>query len=68
MVNLMKGSCGIEFAEASKEIEVAEIKGVVVPFASVRLLWRTKQTQGEKDALDQAFLAELLKRERSRDD
>lgn len=30
--------------------------------ASLALLWRTKQTHREKDALDRTFLAELLKK------
>lgn len=62
VVDLMKRSCGIEYAEASKQIEFMQIKGVTVPFASLELLWRTKQTHREKDALDRTFLAELLKK------
>ncbi len=62
VVDLMKRSCGIEYAEASKEIEFATINNVTIPFASPELLWRTKQTHREKDALDRTFLAELLKK------
>lgn len=62
VVDLMKCSCGIEYAEASKQIEFATIKGVTIPFANPQLLWRTKQTHREKDALDRTFLAELLKK------
>jgi hypothetical protein len=47
--------------EASSEIELIRVQNVVIPFASARLLWLTKQTHREKDALDRAFLAELLK-------
>ena len=65
VIDLMKGSCGIEYAEARKDIELVTLRDVVVPFASADLLWRTKQTQREKDALDRAFLAELLKRKGS---
>jgi hypothetical protein len=61
VVDLMKRSCGIEYAEASAQIEFAQIKNVRIPFASPELLWRTKQTHREKDALDRTFLAELLK-------
>jgi hypothetical protein len=60
VVDLMKRACGIEYAEASKQIQFILVKGVTVPFASPELLWRTKQTHREKDALDRTFLAELL--------
>ena len=36
------------------------IQGVAIPFASARLLWRTKQTLRDKDKVDLAFLARLL--------
>lgn len=61
VVDLMKRSCGIEYAQASRQIEWVTIKGVKIPFASPELLWRTKQTHRDKDALDRAFLTELLK-------
>ncbi len=64
VVDLMKRSCGIEYFEASALIEPVEIQGVKIPFANAELLWRTKQTHREKDALDRAFLAELLKQSR----
>jgi len=32
-----------------------------IPFASPKLLWRTKQTHRDKDAIDRTFLARLLK-------
>ena len=48
--------------EASKEVTVTEIAGVKIPFANPQLLWKTKQTHREKDALDRTFLAELLKK------
>src|SRR5437667_2940224 len=43
LVDLMKAACGIEYAEASKEVSTSEIQGVSVPFASARLLLRLKQ-------------------------
>ena len=61
VVDLMIRSCGIEYNEASRDIEWIKVHDVVIPFANARLLLRTKQTQREKDALDRAFLAELLK-------
>jgi len=65
VIDLMKRSCGIEYAEASQDIEPIRVRDVVIPFANAQLLWRTKQTHREKDALDRAFLEELLKRKSS---
>jgi hypothetical protein len=65
VIDLMKRSCGIEYAEASRDIEPIRVRDVLIPFANAQLLWRTKQTHREKDALDRAFLEELLKRKSS---
>lgn len=62
VVDLMRQACGIRYEEASKDVAVAEIGGVKIPFANPQLLWKTKQTHREKDALDRTFLAELLKK------
>jgi hypothetical protein len=40
----------------------AGAKYLGIPFANPQLLWKTKQTHREKDALDRTFLAELLKK------
>lgn len=61
VVDLMRQACGIRFEEASQDITIAEVAGVKIPFANPELLWKTKQTHREKDALDRIFLAELLK-------
>ncbi len=60
VVDLMKSACGIDYAEASRLVDVVSIQGVSIPFASPRLLWRTKQTLRDKDKVDLAFLARLL--------
>lgn len=60
VVDLMKSACGIDYSEASPLVDVVEIQGVPIPFASPRLLWRTKQTLRDKDKVDLAFLARLL--------
>jgi hypothetical protein len=60
VVDLMKSACGIDYAEASRLVDVVEIQGVSIPFASPQLLWRTKQTLRDKDKVDLAFLARLL--------
>jgi hypothetical protein len=56
LVDLMISACGIDYAEASKSIEIAEVAGVPIPFADVHLLLRMKQTHREKDAEDRVFL------------
>lgn len=61
LVDLMKSACGIHYAEAAAEIDYHEIKGVRIPFASPRLLWRMKaKTHREKDQADLYFLRRLL--------
>jgi hypothetical protein len=60
VVDLMKSACGITYDEASRMVDVIEIEGVAIPFASPRLLWRTKDTSRDKDKVDRAFLARLL--------
>jgi hypothetical protein len=56
VVDLMMAACGISYREAEPEIERITIDGVPIPFASARLLLRTKQTFREKDAEDRMFL------------
>jgi predicted nucleotidyltransferase len=62
IVDLMKSACGIEYAEAAKEVVVRVLEGVPIPFASPRLLWRMKKlTRREKDAGDLVFLREYFR-------
>ncbi len=57
VVDLMGSAGGIDYAEAAKDVVVREMDGVVIPFASPRLLWRMKVvTHREKDAGDLVFL------------
>lgn len=62
MVDLLKSAFGIEYAEAVKEIVVYEVQGVPIPFASPRLLWRTKKpSRRPKDAEDLMFLQQYFR-------
>ena len=63
VVDLMTKACGISYAEAAPEIQIFTIDGVPIPFASAKLLLRTKQTHREKDAEDCFFLEQKLARE-----
>lgn len=56
LVDLMLAACGIEYEEASREMQVIEIRGVPIPFAKPKLLLRMKQTHREKDVQDRIFL------------
>jgi hypothetical protein len=55
-IDLMGSACGVTYQEAVPDIEWKDFDGVRIPFASARLLWKTKQTWREKDALDRSFL------------
>ena len=59
-VDLMPKACGITYADAEAFIEFRNHLGVIIPFASPTLLWKTKQTHREKDAVDRSFLRKLL--------
>ena len=63
VVDLMRQACGIDYQEASGDVQVMAVCGVPIPFASAKLLWRMKQTYRDKDAADRHFLRELLKNE-----
>jgi hypothetical protein len=56
LVDVMTAACGVEFEEASRGVEVANIQGVSIPFASPELLLRMKQTHRENDVADRIFL------------
>jgi hypothetical protein len=60
VVDLMRSACGIAYAEARSLVVPVEIEGVLIPFASPRLLWLTKDTLRDQDKVDRAFLAQLL--------
>lgn len=59
-VDLMAKACGMTYDDAKDLIEYREHLGVAIPFASLKLLWKTKQTYREKDALDRVFLQREL--------
>ncbi|MBI3849415.1 MAG: hypothetical protein HY298_03850 [Verrucomicrobia bacterium] len=63
VVDLMTKACGVSYNEGASEIEIHTIDGVPIPFASAKLLLRTKQTYRERDAEDRAFLEAKIARE-----
>ena len=66
VVDLMMSACGIAYDEAAPEIETFVISGVLIPFASAKLLLRTKQTYRDKDAEDRMFLERKLAEEQKK--
>ncbi len=64
VVDLMTMACGISYRDGESEIEIHRIEGVPIPFASAKLLLRTKQTYRDKDAEDRAFLEAKIAREK----
>jgi hypothetical protein len=60
VVDLMRVACGIDFYEAEPEIQMFTIEGVSIPFASPKLLLRTKQTLRDKDVEDRSFLQQKI--------
>jgi hypothetical protein len=59
-VDLMARACGMTYDDAKHLVVYREHLGVLIPFASPVLLWKTKQTHREKDAVDRSFLRKLL--------
>jgi hypothetical protein len=64
VVDLMARACGIEYAEAARDVESLTVAGVVIPVASLATLIRTKNTGRPSDAADRRYLEELLRAER----
>lgn len=65
VVDLMRQACGIEYAEASRDVTMMRVQKVLIPFANARLLLRMKQTYRAKDETDRVFLMTLLGREQT---
>lgn len=61
VVDLMLQACGVDYAEAKREITIRTLEGVPIPFASAKLMLRLKQTHREKDELDRQFLEQALR-------
>lgn len=64
VIDLMRAACGIAYDEASRQVDVVEIDGVPIPFATPELLLRMKDTYRDKDKIDRAFLIQLIDQRR----
>lgn len=67
LVDVMTAACGIEYEEASRSVEIAEVAGVPITFATAELLLRMKQTYREKDVADRIFLHRKIAERESSD-
>jgi hypothetical protein len=62
VVDLMRSACGVEYSMAQPGIQIHDVEGVAIPFASAELLWRMKKpTHREKDIPDLLFLREWFR-------
>lgn len=61
VVDLATSLCGVTYADAAAQIEWEEVGGVRIPYASLVVLWKTKQNHLETDEPDRIFLREKLK-------
>jgi len=60
-IDLMTEATGIKYEEAISQVDIVSIEGVAIPFANPELMLRFKNTCREKDAIDKAYLLNLLK-------
>ncbi|MEO6223798.1 MAG: nucleotidyl transferase AbiEii/AbiGii toxin family protein [Vicinamibacterales bacterium] len=67
IVDLMGRACGLTYADVAADMEWLELSGVRVPIASPSALVRTKDTYRPQDAIDRAFLEQVLDRRRRED-
>jgi hypothetical protein len=61
VVDLMARACGIDYADAVRDVEQLTVSGVDIPVASLATLIRTKNTVRPSDAADRRYLEELLR-------
>jgi hypothetical protein len=60
-IDLMTEACGVTFEDAKAAIEIEEIDGVAIPFASAELMLRTRKGSRDKDASDRSFPQRLIR-------
>jgi len=60
----MARACGVDYADAAREIMTITIGGVAVPVAGLHTLIRTKDTARPSDAADRQFLQAVIDAQR----
>lgn len=66
VVDLLAKACGVNYKEASKEIEYITIEGVRIPVAGKKTLIKTKDTIRPGDRMDVDFLKAEIEAERKK--
>lgn len=66
VVDLMAKACGIDYAEASREVETKVVDGVPIPVAQKQLLIRTKDTVRPSDQVDVSYLRSIIEAEKKK--
>ena len=62
IIDLMGRACGLAYADVAADMEWHDLSGVRVPVASPAALVRTKDTYRPQDAIDRAFLQQILEK------
>jgi hypothetical protein len=65
-VDISRRAWTVDYTEASRTAESAEIEGVRIPYASLQTLIHSKSTYRERDRADLVLLKNLLDREQNR--
>ncbi len=65
VIDLMGRACGLSYTEVAADAEQRQLGDALVPVASPATLIRTKDTYRPQDAIDRAFLEDLIKRRQS---
>ena len=66
VVDLMAKACGVDYEEASKNVEYFTVEGVRIPVADKIILMKTKDTIRPGDKMDVDFLKAEIEAEKKR--
>jgi hypothetical protein len=58
-VDIMTKACGVDYAEAEKDIEWHEVDGVRIPFANLDLMLKLKRSYRARDVEDREILQRI---------
>lgn len=59
VIDLLKRACDVTFEDAIKTAEYADVRGVLIPVASLDTMIKTKQSTRERDKEDLKYLLQL---------
>lgn len=67
VVDLMSNACGIDYAEALKEVEYKIIEGVKIPVVNKQILIKMKETFRNSDKMDVDYLKYRIDAEKKKE-